>query len=317
MSLSDLSSLLTIDLFFQTLMLSTPLILGTLGAYISQKAGVLNLAIEGIMLIGALVGVLISGLFLKVGMGDGLNLLLTTLVILVVGFGCGLFIAVFHLKFKADIGLTGIVFNMFASGFTVYLLYLVTGDKGVSSSYKSLNYPKIDIPIIKDIPIIGDIISGQYLLTYVAIIMVFLMMFIMKKTTFGLRISAVGESPEAVTSVGLSEEKLKLIAISLSGALSALGGASLSMCIFNGFVTEMVAGRGFIAMSANTLGGTPFGGLLVSLLFAFANSLSISLQIFSKIPTQFINMIPYVLTLVALVVYSYGKTVKADRGWKK
>ncbi len=313
----NLSSIFTTDFFFQTLMLSTPLILGTLGAYISQKAGVLNLAIEGIMLIGALVGVLVSGLFLKMGMGNGVNLLLTTLIIIAVGYGCGLFIAVFHLKFKADIGLTGIVFNMFASGFTVYLLYLVTGDKGVSSSYKSLNYPMVEIPIIKNIPVLGDILSGQYLLTYIAIFMVILMMFIMKKTTFGLRIAAVGESPEAVTSVGLSEEKLKLTAISLSGAISALGGAALSMCIFNGFVTEMVAGRGFIAMSANTLGGTPFGGLLVSLLFAFANSLSYALQISSKIPSQFIDMIPYVLTLVALVVYSYGKMLKAKRVTKK
>ncbi len=313
----SLGELLTTDLFYKTLMLSTPLILGTLGAYISQKAGVLNLAIEGIMLIGALTGVLVSGFFIKLGMGNGVNLLLTTLVILVIGFGCGLFIAVFHLKFKADIGLTGIVFNMFSSGFTVYLLYLVTGDKGGSSSLISLNYPKVDIPIIKNIPIIGDVFSGQYLLTYVAIVLVFVMMFIMKKTTFGLRISAVGESPEAVTSVGLSEDKLKLMAISLSGAISALGGATLSMCIFNGFVTEMVAGRGFIAMSANTLGGTPFGGLLVSLLFAFANSLSISLQMASKIPSQFIDMIPYVLTLVALVVYSYGKMVKSSREGKK
>ncbi len=311
------SSLFTTDLFFQTIMLSTPLILGTLGAYISQKAGVLNLAIEGIMLIGALMGVLVSGYFIKLGMGNGVNLLLTTFVILAIGFGCGLFIAVFHLKFKADIGLTGIVFNMFASGFTVYLLYLVTGDKGVSSSYKSLNYPMVEIPIIKDIPIIGDIFSGQYLLTYIAIVMVFVMMFVMKKTTFGLRIAAVGESPEAVTSVGLSEERLKLIAISLSGALSALGGAALSMCIFNGFVAEMVAGRGFIAMSANTLGGTPFGGLLVSLLFAFASAISISLQIGSKIPSQFIEMIPYALTLIALVIYSYGKTAKASKISKK
>ncbi len=314
MSLNDL---LTTQLFYQTLMLSTPLILGTLGAYISQKAGVLNLAIEGIMLIGALVGVLVSGFFLKQGVNNGVNLLLTTIIILSIGFGCGLFIAVFHLKFKADIGLTGIVFNMFASGFTVYLLYLITGDKGGSSSIVSLNYPKIDIPVIKNIPVVGGIVSGQFLLTYIAIMLVFVMMFIMKKTTFGLRIAAVGESPEAITSVGLSEDRLKLMAISLSGAISALGGAALSMGIFNGFVTEMVAGRGFIAMSANTLGGTPFGGLLVSLLFAFANSVSISLQMGSKIPSQFIDMIPYALTLIALVVYSYGKKVKASKVIKK
>ncbi len=309
----DISYFFSADVLYKTIMLSTPLILATLGAYISVKAGVLNLALEGIMLLGALLGVLISGYFLKLGLNTGVNLLITTLILILVGFVSGLCIGTFHLKFRADIGLTGIVFNMFSSGFTVYLLYLITGDKGVSSSYPSLNFPKIHIPIIKDIPFLGDIISGHYLLTYVAVILVFVMIFVINKTTIGLRIKAVGESPEAVTSVGLSENKLKLLAISISGSLASLGGAALSMGIFNGFVVNMVAGRGFIALSANTLGGTPFGGLLVSLLFAYANALSISLQIFSKIPTQFIDMIPYLLTLVALIVYSYGKKVKESK----
>lgn len=305
--------LLSPELYYQTIMLSTPLVLASLGAYISQKAGVLNLALEGIMLIGALMGVLISGALIKLGLGTGTNLLITTILVLIIGLGSGFFIGVFSLKFKADIGLTGIMFNMIASGLTVYLLFLFTGDKGVSSSYPSLNFPKVDIPILESIPFIGGVFSGHYLLTYIAILLVFAMIFIINKTTIGLRIKAVGESPEAVTSVGLSEDKLKLFAISCSGALAALGGASLSMGIFNGFVVEMVSGRGFIAMSANTLGGNPLGGMLVSLLFGFAESLGIQLQIISKIPTQFIDMIPYIFTIVALVVYSTAKTKKVSK----
>ncbi len=309
----DIGSFLSPEMLYQTIMLSTPIVLASLGAFISQKAGVLNLALEGIMLIGALAGVLISGAFLKSGLGTFPNLLLTFLLILIIGALCGLFIGVFSLKFKADIGLTGIMFNMIASGLTVYLLFMFTGDKGGTSSYPSLNFPKVNIPIIENIPYLGQIISGHFLLTYVAIILVVTMIFVINKTTIGLRIKAVGESPEAITSVGLSVYNLKLLAISISGALAALGGASLSMGIFNGFVVEMAAGRGFIAMSTNTLGGTPLGGMLVSLLFGYAQALGIQLQISSKIPTQFINMIPYLFTIIALVVYSTAKTAKESK----
>ncbi len=256
----------------------------------------------------ALVKCLVNGFFLSLAMPTGLNLVLTFIIIVLAGMLCGFFIGFFHLKFDADIGLSGIMFNLIASGLTIYLLVMFTGDKGVSSSYPSINFPKIHLPIIKDIPHIGNIVSGHNLLTYIGLAIVFLMMFVLNKTTFGLRIRSVGESPEAVSSVGLNVVNLKLIAISISGGLAALGGASLSMGIFTGFVKEMVAGRGFISLSANTLGGTPIGALLVSLLFGFADSISISLQLYTKIPTQFIQMVPYALTLGTLIIYSYLKT---------
>ncbi len=309
----NINFLLTPELLYQTIMLSTPLIFASLGAYISRKADVINLGIEGIMLIGSLIGVLVSGFFIKVGLSYTVNLTLTFFILILIGLLCGYFIGIFHLKFKADVGLVGIMFNMIASGLTIYLLVMFTGEKGSSSKYPSLNFPKIDIPIIKNIPFVGEILSGHYLLTYVAIILVIVVRFIMNKTTIGLRIRAVGENADAITSVGLSESRLKLMAISISGGFATLGGATLSMCIFNGFIAEMVAGRGFIALSADTLGGSAFGGFLVSLLFGFAESISISLQLYTKIPTQFVDMIPYMLTIIALVVYSYNKKVTAIR----
>ncbi len=148
---------------------------------------------------------------------------------------------------------------------------------------------------------------------YVGFFLVIVITFIMNKTTLGLRFRAAGENPDAVSSVGLNVTQLKLLSISLSGGLAALGGASLSMGIFQGFVQDMVAGRGFIALSANTLGGSPLGGMLVSLLFGTAAALGINLQIFTKIPSQIVQMLPYMLTLGTLVVYSYIKKRKGEK----
>ncbi len=304
-------------LWFSAIALSTPILLAAMGAHISLRAGIINIGLEGIMLIGALVGVLFSGLFLTFSMATPLNLIITFILIICVGILCGFFIGYFHLKFDADIGLSGIMFNLIASGLTVYILYLVTGDKGVSSSYPSLTFPKVHIPFLKEIPFIGtylfQVLSGHYLLTHVGFASVVLITFVMKRTTLGLRLKAVGESPEAVASVGLSVSRLKLLAISLSGGLAALGGASLSMGIFQGFVQDMVAGRGFISLSANTLGGSPVGGMLVSLLFGTAGSLGINLQIFTRVPAQIVQMLPYLLTLITLIVYSYIKMKKGEK----
>ncbi len=305
------------SLWFSAIALSTPILLAAMGAHISLRAGIINIGLEGIMLIGALTGVLSSGLFLSFSMDTPINLLLTFILVVLVGMLCGFFIGFFHLKFDADIGLSGIMFNLIASGLTVYILFLVTGDKGVSSSYPSLTFPKVDMPLLKAIPFIGNylfqVFSGHYLLTYIGFFSVIIITLTMNKTTLGLRLRASGESPDAVASVGLNVTRLKLLAISLSGGLAALGGASLSMGIFQGFVQDMVAGRGFIALSANTLGGSPLGGMLISLLFGTAASLGINLQIFTKIPSQIVQMLPYLLTLLTLIIYSYIKIKKGDK----
>ncbi len=298
---------LSADFWFTVIKLTTPILLATMGAHIALRAGVINIGLEGIMLVGAFTGVIVSGKLFLLGVPIPINLLISVIAIIVSGMLGGFFIGFFHLKLNSDIGITGLAYNMVASGLTVFLLFVFVGDKGASYTYKSLAFPTIEIPLIKSIPFIGEIISGQNLLVYIAFLSVIIMTFVMKKTVFGLRIRATGENPKAVQSVGISVKKVQMTALLISGGLAALGGAFLSMGFVEYFVPEMTAGRGFIALTANTMGGTPVGGMLVTLLFGFANALSISLQLFSTIPIQFISMLPYLLTLIALVFFSWRK----------
>lgn len=305
-----------LDIIFSTeflwtvLRASTPLVLATLGAHISLKAGVINIGLEGIILTGALSGVIISSFLGGIIASTGIGLILTFILVVLVGTLCGLFIGFFHLKLDANIALTGIVFNMIATGLTVFILYLATGDKGVSSSLQSLVFPSVEIPLIKSIPFLGDILSGHNILTYLAFFMVFVIWFILNKTTFGLRVRAVGESPDTVQSVGINVHNMKLAAIGISGALAAIGGMYLSMGYTSMFVANMASGRGFIALSANAMGGTTVGGMLVSMLFGFADSLAIFLELNTKIPGEIINMTPFIFVIVALVIFSYNQKRK-------
>lgn len=296
--------------WFTVIKLSTPILFAAMGAHIALKAGLINIGLEGIMLVGAFVGIWISGGLHQLGVGDTLALLVSFVIIIMVGLASGLFIGYFHLKMDSDIGITGLAFNMIASGLTVFSLFALTGDKGASYTYKSLTFPYLDIPVIKDIPYIGNILSGHNLITYLAFILLLVLNFVMAKTTIGLRIKATGENPHAVQSIGISVVKIQLSTMAISGGFAAIGGAFLSMAYVPYFIPEMTAGRGFIALTANTMGVTPIGLMLVSVMFGFADALGISLQIFSKIPTQFIGMLPYVITIVALVISSYRKKLK-------
>ncbi len=289
---------------------STPLVLATLGAHISLKAGIINIGTEGILLTGALVGVLFSAFIAPIVGSEAIALILTFLFVVFIGAASGLFIGLFHLKLDADIALTGIVFNLIASGLTIFMLFVVTGDKGVSSSLQSLVFPNIEIPLVKDIPFVGEILSGHNLLTYLAFFMVFVIWFGLNKTTFGLRVRAVGESPETVQSVGINVHNMKLMAISISGSLAAVGGMYLSMGYTSFFVSNMSAGRGFIALSANAMGGSTVGGMLVSMLFGFAETLAIFLELNTKIPGEIVSMSPFVFVIVALVFFSWNKKRK-------
>lgn len=298
------------EFLWTVLRASTPLVLATLGAHISLKAGVINIGLEGILLTGALSGVVISSFLAGFISSVGVGLVLTFILVLIVGALSGLFIGFFHLKLESDIALTGIVFNLIATGLTVFILFLVTGDKGVSSSLQSLVFPNVEIPLIKSIPFIGDILSGHNILTYLAFLMVFVIWFVLNKTTFGLRIRAVGESPQTVQSVGINVHNMKLAAIGISGALAAIGGMYLSMGYTSFFVAGMSTGRGFIALSANAMGGTTVGGMLVSMLFGFADSLAIFLELNTKIPGEIISMTPFIFVIIALVIFSYNKKRK-------
>ncbi len=282
---------------YAVLRVTTPILFAALGALISDKAGVINIALEGIMLTSALTGVIVSAWSGSAWVG--------LLAAVIIGACVGLLLAYFALNLKTDIILSGIALNLMASGGTVFfLLYVVAKDKGVSSSLNSKVLPKIDIPLLEQIPILGDIFSGHNVLTYVAFIAVILVFYLLYKTPLGLQIRAVGENEHAADSVGISVKKIKYIGLILSGVLAGFGGAYMSMGYVSMFQKGMTAGRGFIALAAEAMGGaTPIGTMVSSLFFGFADALSNNLQSL-RVPGEFIQMIPYVATLFGLAIYA-------------
>lgn len=283
-------------LLFSVIRMSTPIIFASMGALISRHAGINNIAIEGIMLTASLTGVAISAYTQSVILGV-LGAMLGGAIIASV-------LAYMGLVLKSEMMLTGLAINTMASGGTVFLLYLLSGDKGASHGLPSLVVPNIDIPLIKDIPFVGNVLSGHNALTYLAFIIVFIVYFVIYKTKIGLRIRSVGENPDAAKSVGVNVTKTQFYSFILSGLFAALGGAFMSMGYLSFFSRDMIAGRGFIGMSAmNLANGRPFFTLLAAVVFGAADAISLVLQGF-KFPPEFIQMTPYLTTVIGLVIFS-------------
>jgi simple sugar transport system permease protein len=310
--MSGLDSLLnvifTTDFAFSVLRVTTPILFAALGALISNRAGIINIGMEGIMLVSALAGVIISAYTQSAWIGLLGAVMAGTMI-------AGL-LAFFTLKFKTHIILGGIAINMFASGGTVFLLYLLSGDKGSSTSLPSKVLPSIEIPLLKDIPVLGPIFSGHHILTYLSIIAVFVVYYLLKRTPLGLRIRSVGENPHAAQSVGVSVIKIQYTALLLSGFFAGLGGAYMSMGYLSLFTRDMVAGRGWIAIAAESMGrSTTVGTALTSLLFGAADALANAFQVL-KIPAELIATLPYVATVVGLIIYAISETRKKNKKLK-
>lgn len=294
--------LLKEEFWFAVIRSTTPILLTTLGAMIAARAGARNIALEGTMLTASFIGV--------VGSHFTQSALLGLLLAVISGIILSNIIAYFALKLKSNIIISGIALNLVASGMTVFGLYVLTGDKGSSTSLNSLALPSINIPVIENIPVLGTILSGHHVLTYTGLILVLLVWIMFKYTTLGLRIKAVGESPEAAESVGINVNKVKYIALTMSGALAALGGAFLSMGYVTLFSAGMTSGRGYIALATQAMAGAnPIVGLLTSSLFGFADSMSNYLQGIN-LPIEFIQMLPYLAIVVIYVTYCANKTRK-------
>jgi len=291
-----LKSIFSASFGFAILRVMTPILFASIGVAISSLSGAINISMEGTMLIAAFFGVIVSAYTQ--------NLILSLIAGILAGIGLASILAYFHLKLKADIILAAIALNMFSSGFTIFLLYIFAKDKGTSSSLKSLVFPSIHIPILKDIPIIGEIFSGHNLLTYLSLLSVLIFYIIIFKTPLGLRIRAVGQNPDAASSVGVNVNKIKFYALLISGIFGALGGLYLSMGYVSWFARDMTAGRGFIAIAASSLGAhLPLGVFLASILFGILNTIAIYLASL-QIPSEFIQMIPYIATVITLTIYS-------------
>lgn len=276
------------------LRISTALILPALGGLITDLSGSINIALEGTMLVSAFTGVIVSGFTHNVWLG--------VLGGIVAGILFSALLAYFHLYLGTNIILAGTALNILASGGTVFLLFMLTGDKGSSSTLASGVVPTVNIPFIEDIPFLGTVLSGHNIFVYGAFLLTFLISKLLYSTKFGVHLRAVGEDPVAATSVGINVRRTKFISILISGFLASLGGLNLSMAYLSSFQRDMTAGRGFIALAAVYLGGRkPWGTVLAAILFGIADALSNQLGTLN-IPSQLVQMIPYVITIVALVI---------------
>ncbi|MEG0151736.1 MAG: ABC transporter permease [Cellulosilyticaceae bacterium] len=304
-----LDILLTPEFGYSVIRVTTPILFAALGAVIANTAGIANIALEGIMLIAAFVGVIVSAFVGNAWVG--------LIAAVLAGMIFAGVLAFFTLYYKTNVILGGIALNMFASGGTVFFLYLFTGDKGTSASLASKTLPQINIPIIKDIPILGQIISGHNILTYVAMVAVVVIFIMFKKTAFGYRLKAVGENPNAADSVGINVIKTKATALVLSGALAGLGGAFMSMGYVSWFARDMVAGRGWIAIAAEAMGkSSTIGTAVTSLLFGAADATSNSLGVLG-IPSELLRILPYVATILGLIGYAIAEDRKKKKKFLK
>ena len=300
-----LDVILSPEFFSSILRMTTPILFATLAATIAAKSGIINMALEGIMLFSALFGVIFSSIFAS----SWLGLLMTMLLGAFIGF----ILAFFVLKLKTDAIIAAIAVNLVAAGGTVLLMLAFSGDRGNSASIASFQIPRISLPLIKDIPFLGEVLSGHNVLTYLSLIGVLVLHIVLYKTPLGLKIRAVGENKDAAESVGISSQNIRFIALILSSILASMGGFFLSGGYMTKFTVNMSAGRGYIALAASAMGGnTPVGGFLVSLLFGTAQAFANAMQ-FASFPSEIAQMLPYLATLVGLGIYSYRLMKKREK----
>lgn len=291
-----LQSIIPTVLFF-----SAPLILTALGGVFSERSGVINIGLEGLMVIGAFVGIVFNLTF-----ADSLGAWTPWISVLVASFVGALFSvihAVASVSLRADQTVSGVAINMLALGLGVYLTK-VWYDKGqtdmVTEPFFSTN-----IPILSEIPVIGPIFfKGIYVTSYIAIILAFVAWYVLYKTAFGLRLRAVGEHPMAADTNGINVYKMRYIAVIISGALGGLGGSIFALTIVSNFSHSTIVGQGFMALAAVIFGKWhPLGAMGAALFFGFAQSLSIvssGIPLLSDIPQVFLLIAPYLLTILAL-----------------
>jgi simple sugar transport system permease protein len=274
-----------------TLRYATPLTFAAIGGMFSERSGVVNIGLEGMMLIGAFFGILAA---------DKLDSwVLGLLAALVAGGLTALIHAFFSIHLRADQIVSGTAINFLALGVTGYFFVDVYGDLGTGEGIPRI--PDVTVPLIEDIPFVGDAIGTMNLMIWASIALLFVSYIVMFRTPIGLRIRAVGEHPRAADTVGISVYGVRYACVIVSGMLAAAGGAYLSIGFLGSFNENMTAGRGFIALAALIFGNwRPFGAFGAALLFGFSSALAQRLPVYSQSGSVLFAALPYVLTLIAV-----------------
>jgi simple sugar transport system permease protein len=294
----EIALVLVTGLLAAAIRLATPLLLAALGEIFAQRAGILNLGLEGMMLVGAFAsfagatftGNLLVGLFL--------GIVTSTIMSLILGL--------WSITFKANMVHTGVLLTIVSQGLVGFLTRQIFGGNYIPSKY---SFPFYEVPILSDIPVLGTVLFRQNILVYLALILVPIMYFILFKTPVGLKIRAVGENPKAADTLGVNVYATRYIALIIGGAMAGIAGASLSIGTTLPFTESIVSGRGWIAVALVYFGiWNPYLVLAGALLFGTVDSLQLRLQVTgSTIPPDVLLMLPYILTIVAVLFIATRK----------
>lgn len=290
---------LLISILYDCIYHSTPIILCVLGGMFAYKANVLNIALEGMMLNGAFVSVLT---YFYTG-----NIALAVLLALFTTLLYGLVFSFLGVTMNGNVIIIGLAINMISTAVAGFVLVLM-GSSNIILQGFDLNALKIQIPVIKDIPFVGNIINGHPLTTYLSFLLIFLMYVLMYHTKFGIYVRVVGESEEAAKAIGLRTNVYKYAAILIGAAGCALGGMNLSLERLGLFTNDMTAARGFIAIAAIYCGqGKPVQSAVYAILFGLSRSLAVNLSVYAGNAAGLFDCFPYLLMIVVLAAASYMK----------
>ncbi len=291
-----LDILLTASFWAAAIRIATPLVFGTLGELICERAGVLNLGIEGIMTAGAMAG--------WMAVYQGADLWAGVLFAAVVGMIFGLLHGLLTVPLGLSQHVTGLGITLLATSLTYFTYRMILPD--VPSPPRIEPFQPLEIPLLSDLPLLGPALFGQTALTYLAFAAVILVAFVLYQTPLGLALRSVGENPAAAEAQGIDVYRMRIGAVMAGSALMAIGGAFLTMSAFNAFFFEMVAGRGWICIALVVFASwRPNKALLGALLFGAFDALQVRLQqVIGGVPYQVFLMLPYVLSILALIVMS-------------
>lgn len=280
-----------VGIAYSGIRLATPYLYATLGETIGQLSGVLNLGVEGMMLMGAF-----AGFLLTFRTGDPW---IGVLAAILTGAALGLVNAVITVTLKAEQGISGIGMFLFGLGMSELLFRMTLGSVETVSGFSPIR-----IPLLGSIPVVGDVFFNHSLMVYFAYLLVPLVWILLNRTTWGLRIKAAGQNPAAADALGVSITRVRYATVTLGGILSSVAGASLSIALLNVFQQNLTSGMGFIAVALVYFGGWgPLGALAGSLLFSTVNAIQNWIQVLGiPIAPDFALMLPYVLTIVMLAV---------------
>ncbi|OGX77936.1 MULTISPECIES: ABC transporter permease [unclassified Exiguobacterium] len=280
---------------------ATPLIIAALGGIFSERSGVVNIALEGIMVIGAATGIIVTLTLTDMGFG-GLSPWLSLLIAMVVGALFSLFLAVPAILWRADQTVLGVAINMLAVGLAIFVVRVLY-NKG-QTDFIEYRIAKENVPILSDIPVLRMFFINVQYTSFIAIILAFVVWFVIFKTPFGLRLRSVGEHPMAADTMGINVTKMRFMGVMLSGAFGGLAGAVYAVTVTTNFSGTTIVGQGFLAIAAMIFGKwNPLGALGAGLFFGFAQALSIigsNLPVINNVPQVLLLIAPYALTILAL-----------------